>query len=65
MVVFEYAGQRRYAKELGPANEHGNIPCQQYLPERGFRTFKPGRRFNVQKVGFANSCLVKVRSLFS
>jgi hypothetical protein len=62
MYSFTYHGKKRYAMEIGPTQ--GGLLCKQFLPERGLRTFKPGKRMDLQKVSFLTACAVKLRSLF-
>ena len=59
VITFTYDGRKRVAIELGPQPEKGGILHYQLKKDgqwaRGKRCFKPGKRMDVQQLGFVKS----------
>lgn len=58
---FTYDDKPRIVIEKGPVK--GGLCCWQLSPERGYRTFKPAKMFDIQKCGFWASLWYLIRSI--
>lgn len=61
---FIYKDKRRVAIEKGPDSRgNGCLFCFQLVPEKGYRSFKPGKMMDCKRVGLLRSLWYLAKSM--